>query len=318
MEKLECKQDVPTNVFEIEKQKNISKWINANYLIAAKQEVDSLWYIAKHQDLIANTINVDFRYLVELHRNTFYINAADVVDKFILNAKLKKKDLCNEYAKIERLYYYRDQHAAHKDKRFRDNQWLSLMEIKEECQQILDEVFVICKNALPENITLNYVCYDGFLFRVIYGITKEVENKIESCKYSLNNIDFQSSDTVSKTIFHNIEDQWKVENQNDYAVIVKNGLVYEEGVQERQNACIRINVLNNTNIWMVPHVECCRKSLMAIKLGYMDVFDVFYNLYHTDNEYIRDFKIIENAGKIQVYDVSITDEIIRKSVCRYL
>ena len=297
---------------------NVDKWRNANYLIAAKNEIDSLWYIAKNQELIYKTINIDFRYLVELHRNTFYINAADVVDKFNNNKTKRKQKLCEINPIIDKLYCYRDQHAAHKDKTFQDNDWHSLMEIVDECKQILDEVFVVCKNVLPENITLNYVCYDSFLFRVIYGITKEVENKIESCKYSLNNIDFKSSDTISKTIFHDIEDQWKVENQNDYAVIVKNGLVYEEGVQERQNACIRINVLNNTNIWMVPNVECCRKSLMAIKLGYMDVFDVFYNLYHTDNEYIRDFKIIENAGKIQVYDVSITDEIIRKSVCRYL
>lgn len=318
MEKLECKQDVATNVFEIEKQKNISKWINANYLIAAKQEVDSLWYIAKHQALMANTINVDFRYLVELHRNTFYINAADVVDKLNDGKTKRKHQLCEANPIINQLYCYRDQHAAHKDRTFHDNNWNNLMEIVNECKQILNEVLFVCKNVLPDNITLNYVCYDRFLFRVIYDITKEVEDRIEAHKYSCRDINFNKDNTVSKTIFHNIEDKWKIENSTNYAVIVKNGLVYEEGVQERQTSCIRWNVLHGENTWCYPNSEECRKVFMAIKLGHMDVFNVPYNALKWDFEYIKDFQLIEKAGHILVYDVSITDEMIRKSVQRYL
>ena len=82
---------------------NVDKWRNANYLIAAKNEVDSLWYIAKNQELIYKTINIDFRYLVELHRNTFYINAADVVDKFNNNKTKRKKKLCEINPIIDKL-----------------------------------------------------------------------------------------------------------------------------------------------------------------------------------------------------------------------
>ena len=40
-----------------------------------------------------------------------------------------------------------------------------------------------------------------------------------------------------------------INNPGDYGVIMECGLNFYEGLQNRQDACIRINVLFDKNIW---------------------------------------------------------------------
>jgi len=50
-------------------------------------------------------------------------------------------------------------------------------------------------------------------------------------------------------IFDDTEDKNIVKNKYEYAVFVENGLTLFEGIQNRQDFCIKSNVLYGTNLW---------------------------------------------------------------------
>ena len=51
-------------------------------------------------------------------------------------------------------------------------------------------------------------------------------------------------------VFNDTEDIRTITDLNDYAVLLYNGINLKEGLQNRQDACIKINVLFNKNIWV--------------------------------------------------------------------
>ena len=288
----------------MEKKEHMTNWEIARYLIDAKKEVDSLWYIAVNHSMI----NGNIKRLVELRRNTFYINAAAVVDKFVeTNPEPKKfkKSLQDSNKIINQLYYYRDKHAAHKDYDFRDTEFNSIMEIVRECILILKEVKNVCETVLPLEITLDFVCYDAELFRFIFSLSKEKEDEIFKRRHSPS-----MESTAIKTdqfplkIFDNTEDLWKVEDVKNYCVLLKKGITPEEDLQNRQDFCIKGNVLNQSNMWCSHDNSKYRSVRMAIKLGYFSAFMHPCNLKKTKEEYRYDLELIENAGKYLVFDLS--------------
>ena len=60
---------------------------------------------------------------------------------------------------------------------------------------------------------------------------------------------------VSKNVFNDTEDIKKIPNRSEYVVIFNAGLTVREGIQERQDGCIKLNVLCNLNVWMRPYME---------------------------------------------------------------
>ena len=50
-------------------------------------------------------------------------------------------------------------------------------------------------------------------------------------------------------VFEDTEDIKFIRNANEYGVVIKNGINLFEGLQNRQDACIKINVLFNQEIW---------------------------------------------------------------------
>ena len=50
-------------------------------------------------------------------------------------------------------------------------------------------------------------------------------------------------------VFEDTEDIKLIRNANEYGVVIKNGINLFEGLQNRQDACIKINVLFNQEIW---------------------------------------------------------------------
>lgn len=291
----------------------MTKWEIARYLIDAKKEVDSLWYIAVNISSIS--VDIDKKYIVNQHRNNFYVNAATIVDKFAeTKERGYKKNLKETNELIYKLFYFRDKHSAHKDDNFRDGEFNSLIEIVHECILILREVKIVCKDILPENITLDFVCYDRLLFRYIYGITKETEEKIKKSKYLCREGTSSYGAYQSIKIFNDTEDIWKVENKKDWCVVFNNGLTIEEGLQNRQDSCIKTNVLYNTNMWVSINKEEYRFNIMMIKLGYKDIFERFKNLIKSEIEYEHDIKLATEASKYLVYDLHIDEQIIKKSL----
>lgn len=295
----------------------MNSWQIARYLIDAKKEVDALWYIAAN----ANKLNVNIRRLVERRRNIFYINAAAVVDKYIenqpegTNRKSFKKSLQDDLL-IKILYTYRDKHSAHKDDDFQDSNFVCLMEIVRECMAILDKVRTICRTVLPEEISLNYVCYDADLFRLQYGISKELENKIKNQRYIFHTNAIENP-LMQKNIFYDTEDLWKVENPDAYCVVWDNGLVLEEGIQNRQDAAIKTNVLYGQSIWVYPVDNIYRINLMKRRLGYEDVFMRQMDVQKTDSELQQDLILLQMAEKSNVLDYSIDDALIYKAISSF-
>ena len=295
----------------------MTNWKIARYLIDAKKEVDSLWYISVN----IHKINCDIKKLVEQHRNTFYVNSAAVLDKYIDISEPQrkkrvefKKTLRDSYPLLQKLFYYRDKHSAHKDDDFKDTDFSSIMDIVEECMDILKEVKSICANVLPDCITLDFVCYDAELFRFIWGITKDIEKNIKKQKYLACNEKIKADEVCNKRIFKDTEDLWKVDNRNDYAVIFEDGLTLYEQIQKRQDSCIKTNVLFNQNIWCTYNKEQLRRELMMIKLGYLDIFNQILFPIKSDVEYQSDMLMIENAAKYLIYDLRITDAQIKEAI----
>lgn len=113
----------------------------------------------------------------------------------------------------------------------------------------IQKVLVVCKDSLPNNITLDFVSHDKELFRLIYGITAEKEEEIKHRKYPEYGKTPQSGDFITKKIFQEAEDIRTIKNKNEYAVIIENGINFYEALQNRQDACIKINVLYNLETW---------------------------------------------------------------------
>ena len=78
----------------------------------------------------------------------------------------------------------------------------------EDMRNQLLEVYNLCMEFLPEQVTLDFVSFDGELFRLINGInSREKEVEIEKKKYPLREL-FNVSDepVMQKKIFQDTED----------------------------------------------------------------------------------------------------------------
>lgn len=218
----------------------MNEWQLARYLIDAKKCIDSLLYI-NHNFKKLN--NLDLREIVESKLRHFYINLCIIIDY-----SYKKKDLSeikkNDEA-IRKIYYERDKNYAHKDENYQKEDFLKLNNLINRLKKELKYCLENCKNKLPKDISIDYVSYDKNLFRFVNQISPELEQKIK-------NVLYQNETTNSNkkiNVFDDTEDIKKIKDNNNYAVIVENGLTLEEGFQNRQDFCIKINVLHGLNVW---------------------------------------------------------------------
>lgn len=218
----------------------MNEWQLARYLIDAKKCIDSLLYI-NHNFKKLN--NLDLREIIESKLRHFYINLCIIIDY-----SYKKKDL-SEIKKndetIRKIYYERDKNYAHKDENYQKEDFLKLNNLINRLKKELNYCFEKCKDKLPKDISIDYVSYDKNLFRFVNQISPELEQKIKSVLY-------QNETTNSNKIinvFDDTEDIKKIKDNNNYAVIVENGLTLEEGLQNRQDFCIKVNVLQGLNVW---------------------------------------------------------------------
>lgn len=128
--------------------------------------------------------------------------------------------------------------------------------------------------SLPNNITLDFVSHDKELFRLIYGIAAEKEEEIKHRKYPEYGKTPQSGDFITKKIFQEAEDIRTIKNKNEYAVIIENGINFYEALQNRQDACIKINVLYNLETWCSFNQESFSKIQKLKKAGGLNEFDM--------------------------------------------
>ena len=276
----------------------MKKWEAARYFIDAKKCVDSVWYIAENGKLISN---INLRKKVEELLRAFYINCCVVLDDMH-----NKKALCQANPVIDRIYYERDKDKAHKYTNYQPLKFSSLFDLRDIMKDQLLAVYNNGKSVLPDNITLNYVPHDKELFRLVHSITAEKEEEIKKAKYPLYNANVPASDdpqAIIKTVFHDTEDIRDIpeEQRDQYAVVFENGINIFEGVQERQDACIRLNVLFNQNMWCSISDKNVEFLIRLTELGLLDIFSMPIFPDFTSKEAIEEFnKIMRGEANCEI------------------
>lgn len=249
----------------------MTKWELARYLIDAKKCVDSIMYIDEN---LAALKNIGVREKVDSKRRELYIDCCVILDKVFPK---KKKELCSTDAIVQRFYYERDKNFAHKDPDYKPIEYASLLEMTTELQNQLIHLRELCKEVLPDVITLDFVPHDRELFRFVNGLTAEQEAEVEDRKYPLrkNCLGRQQGGRTFQ-IFCDTEDIRSIDEADikNHAILIENGINNYEGLQNRQDSCIRANVLFGTGMWCTINKEALEDLEELRKLGLIDKYNV--------------------------------------------
>lgn len=249
----------------------MTKWELARYLIDAKKCVDSIMFIDEN---LAALKNIGVREKVDSKRRELYIKCCVILDKVFPK---KKKELCSTDAIVQRFYYERDKNFAHKDSDYKPAEYASLSEMITELQNQLIHLRKLCKEALPDVITLDFVPHDRELFRLVNGLTVEQETEIEDRKYPLRkNCLGEQQDGKTFQIFHDTEDIRNINEADikNYATLIENGINNYEGLQNRQDSCIRTNVLFGLDMWCTINRDVVEELEELRKIGVIDKYNV--------------------------------------------
>ena len=266
----------------------MKEWELSRYLIDAKKNIDSILFIKQHVEKISN---INLKEKTDKIQMEFYIKLCVILDDVFSG---KKKQICEDDAIINSIYVERDKDKAHKDKNYIPHTYESWDDIIKIMKDQIEEVKKICSDKLPKIITLDYVPHDKELFRFLHGLTKEEEDKLNSEKYTIYNND-KNEKTINKKVFNDTEEikMIKENERTDYAVLFNNGINFYEGIQERQDGCIKANVLFGTNEW------CTYTKVMNIieelrKHGFIDDYAMPISYQKWNNEKYREFLEIIN------------------------
>ena len=267
----------------------MNKWEVARYLIDAKKNIDSIMYINKN---IYELNNIDVSLKIRDVMQSFYLNLSYVLDEKY-NTKDKKQSICRNNKIIESIYYERDKDKAHKDSNYQRTKYDSIEEIIETMKKQIFEVRKKCEDIIAKEVTLDFVPHDKELFRIVNGINREKEDKICRKKYFIS--DSQNENNITRKIFYDTEELKENREKDKYAVIMKDGINIYEGIQERQDACIKVNVLNNTNIWVQFNSKSKKKIEKLIKTGLVNKYGIPLSYEEMSQEQWKVFtKIIKN------------------------
>lgn len=219
----------------------MNKWQLARYFIDAKKDIDNILFISTN---VMKLRNLDLRRIVNYKLTEFYINLCVVYDKSLgLDiSRLKKEDEI-----IKSTYYQRDKNYAHKDDNYnrKEINYANLIKtMKEQLEHCLEK----CSSSLPKEITIDYVSYDRDLYRFICKLDYETEETIKRITHPLYE-KYSSSQGQVISVFNDTEDLKNINDNEIYGVVLDSGICEEEALQNRQDFCIKVNVLYNENLW---------------------------------------------------------------------
>lgn len=267
----------------------MNKWEVARYLIDAKKNIDSIMYINKN---IYELNNIDVNLKIRDVMRSFYLNLSYVLDEKY-DTRDKKQCICRNNKIIESIYYERDKDTAHKDSNYQRTKYDSIEEIIETMKKQIFEVRKKCEDIIAKEVTLDFVPHDKELFRIVNGINREKEDKICRKKYFIS--DSLNENNITRKIFYDTEELKENREKDKYAVIMKDGINIYEGIQERQDACIKVNVLNNTNIWVQFNSKSKKKIEKLIKTGLVNKYGIPLSFEEMSQEQWKVFtKIMKN------------------------
>lgn len=220
------------------------KWELARYLMDSKKVIDSLMFISEN---IENLRNLNIRNIIYEKLEAFYVKIRIVYDKTF--TKSEKKKLALEDNIYKATMYESDKNYAHKDDDYKVTELESLNYLIEILKQQLVHCRKMCNKSLPNMITLDFIPYDHDLFRIVNGITPKKEEILEKIFFMNEEENLEEKKFKNLKVFEDTEDIKLIRNANEYGVVIKNGINLFEGLQNRQDACIKINVLFNQEIW---------------------------------------------------------------------
>lgn len=273
---------------ELGKEITVKQWELARYLIDAKKCVDSLLFIEQNNDSLAN---ISLREVIDDKRSMFYTKCCFVLDETLGKAK---KATCDSDPIIKRLYYERDKNTAHKDSDYAPIKYESLSSMIEDLKLQLIRVRELGTETPPSVISLDFVSHDRMLFRQVHGITAEKEGSIEQAKYAQKNKHENRDSGITRKVFHDTEDIREINSSeaHDYATLFENGINRFEGLQNRQDSCIKTNVLFGENIWTSPDRDAWSTFEQLNEIGFLDECDIFHR------EILSDPKVLERFEEI--------------------
>ena len=295
------------------------KWVNASFLINAKKCIDSFLYISMN---ILQLSNLDLRDKLDKLRQNFYINLGNLLNE-CYNTPSKKKTIKQNDDIIARVYYERNKKSAHKDDDYKPREYKSLKEEIRDKKDELNHVKTACLEVLPNNITIDYVPHDKELFRLVNRLNGTLETDVNKIKYPnstfhsyqlleegihmFKEFDTEKQDRKNAQMFgcdydkclekyplQSVDDVRIMSDQEKqkYAIIIANGINSYEGLQNRQDSCIKINVLFNLNMWCEANNNIFRRIEELKRLGFLDVFEIPHLEMLNDESKLKEFQRI--------------------------
>lgn len=282
-----------------------NKWLNANFLINAKKCIDSMLYISKFSSKLSH---INIREKTDQLRRLFYLDLVNLLDEELNKYnKETKSNIKKTDGVINKIYYERDKKAAHTDKNYiPSNRYESLTTEISDKMKALEYVKKFCSNILPDNLTLDYVPHDRDLFRIVNRVNIDYEEKLDKIKHPFSSLNPKDEfcginlKPVSSelTILQSIDDIsfLSPKEKENYGVLFESGINIYEGLQNRQDSCIKINVLHGCDMWCSINKENLDATEEMRKIGIIDEFDIPHL------EKLKDKNILEKLKKIKISD----------------
>lgn len=271
----------------------MTKWELARYLIDAKKNIDSLLFVQLNIEKLTY-LNIKERF--DKIQMEFYLKLCYILDDVF---KKNKKQICSSNKVIKAIYDERNKNNAHKDKNYIPKNYQSWNEIITIMKEQIEEVRKVCFEKLPNVLTLDYVPHDKELFRFIHGINKEKEDQINNQKYTIYS-NIENKTKINKKVFNDTEEIKTItdDERKDYAVLFKNGINFYEGIQERQDSCIKANVLFGLDVWCV-YTDVFKVIEKLREKGLINEYDMPISYTKWDEQKANEFmKIIKDEGVI--------------------
>lgn len=271
----------------------MTKWELARYLIDAKKNIDSLLFVQLN---IENLTYLNIKERFDKIQMEFYLKLCYILDDVF---KKNKKQICSGNKVIKAIYGERDKNNAHKDKNYIPKNYQSWNEIITIMKEQIEEVRKVCFEKLPNVLTLDYVPHDKELFRFIHGINKEKEDQINNQKYTIYS-NIENKTKINKKVFNDTEEIKTItdDERKDYAVLFKNGINFYEGIQERQDSCIKANVLFGLDVWCV-YTDVLKVIEKLREKRLINEYDMPISYTKWDEQKANEFmKIIKDEGVI--------------------
>lgn len=232
----------------------MKKWELARYIIDCKKSIDSIMYISEN---LKELSNLRLREIINEKLRIFYINIRIVYDKSM--SKSQKKELKQDDQIYIATMYEADKNYAHKDNAYEFKEMSSYKKLIIMLQEQLLHCFNLCKERLPECLTFDYVPHDYNLYRFVNCITPDKEKDIRKKLHIKEEEESKENLGKELKIFNDTEDISLIDDKSDYAIYLEEGMTLLETLQNKQDFCIKANVLYDLNMWCTANLKLLLK-----------------------------------------------------------